>query len=155
MAVTGIQNIDGWVNRINKLQEACREETRQKALAAAGEVLREALENATPVGAGTAQRESGNAKQNVINVPARPKQYGVARQLVGYAKQAWYMFYREFGFISVGSMRRTTEARAAKATGRVAWTKIPAKPIMRPVFAGAIAQAMDAAREVIRKAAGF
>lgn len=144
MAVLGIQNFDRMMKRVEAMQNACREETRSKALEAAGEVLKRALEAATPIGTGNKRHAAGNAARNVINVRARQRQYGVTRQLIGYSKAAFYMLFREKGFTAYG--------RAGKKGGG-SGHRIEGHKMMRGVFSSNIGRAMQAAHEVIRKAA--
>jgi HK97 gp10 family phage protein len=159
MPVQGIQNFDKILERCEKMQEACREKTQQDALKAAGEVLRNALMQGTPIGPGGRKTASGNARANVLNVRGRMKEYGVSRQLIGYSKAAFYMLYRQTGF-RLGARRKDGKpVRAKMPDGRWATLhpgqSVPARPNMSSIFKQNIGPAMDAARAVIRKAAGF
>jgi len=132
MPVLGIQNFDRWTKRVEAMGKAAGEKVRDQALEAAGEVLLRALESATPVRQ-TKQVKGprakhwhppGTARRSVINVPARMKQYGVSRRLIGYSKNAYYMLFVE-----------------------------QHRGFMKSVFKSNIGRAMEVAKEVIRKAA--
>lgn len=169
MAVLGIQNFDRMLKRVSMMERACSDKVRDQAMAAAGEVLRRALEAATmPRTTGlvkgprrkSAWHPAGTAKRSVINVPAKSKEYGVTRRLVGYSKDAFYMLFVEKGhkIVSGGRLARKSyknesggRTHSQSGKGRVVG-QAAGKHFMRKVFAANIGKAMKAAREVIRAA---
>lgn len=167
MAVLGIQNIDAFTKRISMYSNACSPEVMDEALATAGDVLADALSAATPSGeskhkdAKGKYRNPGNARASVINVPARSKLPGVARRLIGYSKQAYYMLWVIKGHqIVVGGPLKRKAHRNKKGgmthsqsgKGVVVGNTTP-HDFMSGVFKSNIRRAMEAAEEVVRKAA--
>jgi hypothetical protein len=172
MAVLGIKNLDAITKRIELMSKACQPAVLDKALEAAGDVLADALAAGTPVGnqshrPGKAKgRQPGNARDSVINVSARSKQYGLTRRLIGYSKKAYYMLWVIKGHQivaggtrgKIGSGRLARKASTATNThsqggkGRVVG-HVPGRDFMSGIFKANIKRAMEAAREVIRKAA--
>jgi hypothetical protein len=172
--VLGIQNFDRMMRRVELMEKACREETREEAMAAAGDVLADALVGATPVGKRAHKtykrtgeyRPAGTARSSVINVPARSKKYGVSRRLIGYSKSAYYMLWvikghkmvtgGERGKPGSGRLKRRASAKtnthSQGGKGKVVG-HVQGRDFMSRIFKANIGRAMDVAKEVIRRAA--
>ena len=157
MPAIGIQNLDKWKKRVEDMQKACREEVQCEALAAAGDVLADALASATPVGkrshkAKGGDRYPGNARNSIINVNAKSKKYGVFRRLIGYSKRAFYMLWVESGHDSVRGGKKARKGKWAPGAGgahsqagqgRVVG-HVQAREFMHRVFQANIGRAKDA-----------
>ncbi len=164
MAVMGIQNFDRLLKRVELMEKACGQKTLDKAMEAAGDVLADALASGTPIGPQShktrkgSMRPAGNARNSVINVPAKSKTYGVTRRLVGYSKAAFYMLWVLKGHQMVvggrlkrgASAKTNTHSQGGKGKS-VGW--IQGRDYMHRVFRANIKAAMEAAKEVIRRAA--
>jgi hypothetical protein len=166
MPVLGIQNFDRMMKHVEMMEKACGEKTRDEALAAAGDVLADALVAATPTGSQAhkskgGRRPPGNARQSVINVPARSKAYGVSRRLIGYSKQAYYMLWVQKGHRIVVGGRLSRKAHKNALGGRTHSQGgkggdrgfVSGRHFMERVFKANIKRAMETAKEVIRRAA--
>lgn len=166
MPVLGIQNFDRMMKRVELMEQACREKTREEALAAAGDVLADALAAATPVGSRShrskrGRRFPGNARSSVINVPAKSKAYGISRRLIGYSKDAFYMIFVEKGHRIAAGGRLKRHAYRNELGGRTHSQggrgkdagMVEGRHFMNKVFKANIKTAMEAAKEVIRRAA--
>ncbi len=166
MAVMGIRNIDAFTRQVYLMEKACGEKVLQEAMEAAGKVLERALVAATPIGTQAHRtykrkgeyRPAGTARVSVINVPARSKKYGIARRLIGYSRDAYYMFWVLTGHDMVTGGRKAR--RASAVTGRhsqggkgVVVGHVAGRDIMTPVFRSNIKTALNAAIEVLRSAA--
>jgi hypothetical protein len=163
MPILGIQNLDQITGRLEKMRTACSIEQRDKAMEAAGAVLHDALITATPTarapGWGRKAHSPGLARRSVLNVSARPKEYGVTRRLIGYSKEAFYMLWVEMGhrIVSGGGLSRASGGsshRRGSGGGNVVG-QFQGRHFMKRVFDSNIGRAMDAARAYVKKQAGF
>jgi hypothetical protein len=160
MPSMGIQNFDRWTNRVRGLQKSCQEDTQAKALEAAGDVLKRVLEAATPISQSPRDKHRGLAQQSVINVPARQKQYGTTRRLIGYSKKAFYMLFVVKGHRIVTGGRRARkggkgeffgEMHGQAGKGRVVGA-VGGRDFVSGVWSANIERAKQAYREVIKRA---
>jgi hypothetical protein len=162
MAVLGIKNIDAITKRIELMDKACQPEVLDRAMEVAGGVLADALRAGTPIG-GQAHRPGkakgrmpGNARDSVINVSAKSKQYGVTRRLIGYSKKAYYMLWvvKGHNIVTGGTLKRRASGNTHSQGGKGQVVgRVPGRNFMTGIFKSNIKRAMEAAREVIRKAA--
>lgn len=166
MAVLGIQNFDAMTRRVYLMSKACSAKVLDEALAAAGDVLADALVAATPVGTqshkakGGKRRYPGTARASVINVPAKSKSYGITRRLIGCSKSAFYMLWVEKGHqIAPPGKRIARKEHTNKLGGRThaqgggqATGMVAGKHFMNRVFRSNIKRAMAVAKQVIRNA---
>jgi len=91
MAVVGIRNFDRLEKRLLKLKDGLSGKILDDAMDAAAQHLRQAIQSATPI-------RTGRARASVIvYASTRQRKFGEVRKLVGYSKDAFYMFFREVG----------------------------------------------------------
>ena len=169
MAVIGIKNLDAITKRIELMDKACQPEVLDKAMEAAGDILADALAAGTPVSKyahKTGKRKGeyrmpGNARSSIINIPARSKTYGRTRRLIGYSDDAYYMLWVIKGHKMVTRGRLTRHEHRNDLGGKTHGQRgrgefngmVPPHDFMTPIFKSNIKRAMEAAKEVIRKAA--
>jgi hypothetical protein len=168
----GIQNLDAITKKIEMMEKACQPAVLEKAMEAAGDVLADALAAGTPIGPQShktykrkgERRSAGNARDSVIVVPAKSKQYGVTRTLIGYSKRAYYMLWVIKGHNIVtggtrgkpgtGRLKRSASGNTHSQSGQGKIVgRVPGHDFMSGIFKSNIKKAMEAARDVIRKAA--
>jgi hypothetical protein len=175
MAVVGIKNFDQIEKKLKKLGAEMGKEALADAMEAAGDVYRRALEAATPTGPiqhGKWAHKTHAKGQVIVYTPTRLRSLTEMRRLIGWTKDAFYMFFVDQGWrwhsarrvnvrgVKGGFARRlrrkgTDSGYYSKTThgqSGVSWGGkfVKARKILKDVFESSSSAAGEAAMKVLK-----
>lgn len=162
MAVVGIQNLDQIERKLKKLAQSMGTVALAEAMEAAGEVYRQAIIRATPTGPekrGKWKRKGHAKNEVIIYEPIQKRSLTEMRRLIGWSKDAFYMFFVDKGWrwsrkrIKRSGTDRAYYSRYTHKQGGVAWGGKTgrARHILASVFSSMSGKAGEAALNVMRK----